>query len=90
MYVYVYILRAKPPAEVLAFGAYMFESLQSFYNSLIKAYSMFSMSNLQLICQNCRISAIIIWYRYIFDIHCLLYSIAYITLFIFLTETLPF
>ena len=30
---------AKPPDEVFAFRAYMFESLQSFYNALIKAKS---------------------------------------------------
>ena len=56
------LLRMKPQAEVLAFGAYMFESLQSFYNSLIKVHSMFSMSNLQLICQNCRTFATSICY----------------------------
>ena len=48
----------KPQAEVLAFGAYIFESLQRFNNSQVEAHSMFSMSNLQLICQNCRTSAI--------------------------------
>ena len=44
------LLKVKPQAEVLAFGAYMFESLQSFNNSQVEAHSMFSMSNLQLIC----------------------------------------
>ena len=44
------LLKVKPQAEVLAFGAYMFESLQSFNNSQVKAHSMFSMSNLQLLC----------------------------------------
>ena len=38
----------KPQAEVLTFGAYMFESLQNFNNSQVKAHSMFSMSNLQV------------------------------------------
>ena len=40
----------------------MFKSLQGFNNSRVKAQSMFSMSNLQLICQNCRTSAISISY----------------------------
>ena len=31
----------RPHGEVLAFGAYMFESLQSFNNSQVKAHSMF-------------------------------------------------
>ena len=44
------LLKVKPQAEVLAFGAYMFESLQSFNNSQVEAHSMVSMSNLQLIC----------------------------------------
>ena len=44
------LLKVKPQAEVLAFGAYMFESLQSFNNSQVEAHCMFSMSNLQLIC----------------------------------------
>ena len=57
------LLKVKPQAEVLAFGAYMFESLQSFNNSQVEAHSMFSMSNLQLICQNCRTSAISICYE---------------------------
>ena len=61
IYIYIYILEkiveVKPQAEVLAFGAYMFESLQSFNNSQVKAYCM---SNLRVICQNCRTSAIII------------------------------
>ena len=48
------LLKVKPQTEVLAFGAYMFQSLQCFTNSQVKAHSMFSMSNLQLICQNCR------------------------------------
>ena len=48
----------KPQAEILAFGAYMLESLQSFNNSQVKAHSMFSMSNLQLICQNCKATVI--------------------------------
>ena len=39
-------MRVKLEAEVLASGRYMFENLQSFYSSLIKAHSMFSMSNL--------------------------------------------
>ena len=56
------LLKAKLQAEVLAFGACMFESLQSFNNSQVKAHSIFSMSNLQLICQNCRTSAISICY----------------------------
>ena len=30
------LLKVKPQAEVLAFGAYMFESLQSFNNSQVK------------------------------------------------------
>ena len=39
IYIYIYIyekklLKVKPQAEVLAFGAYVFESLQSFNNSL--------------------------------------------------------
>ena len=39
LYIYIYIyekklLKVKPQAEVLAFGAYVFESLQSFNNSL--------------------------------------------------------
>ena len=46
------LLKVKPQAEVLAFGAYMFESLQSFNNSQDEAHSMCSMSNLQLIYQN--------------------------------------
>ena len=69
LYIYIYIyekklLKVKPQAEVLAFGAYVFESLQSFNNSLsqVKAHSMFPMSNLQLICQNCRTSTISIRY----------------------------
>ena len=63
IYIYICILlRVKPHAEVLAFGAFMFETLQSFYNSLIKAHSMFSMPNLQLLYQNCRTSAISICY----------------------------
>lgn len=45
-------------SEVLAFGVYMSESLQSFHNSPGKDHSMFSMSNLQLIWQNCRTSGI--------------------------------
>ena len=68
IYIYIYILykkkkllKVKPQAELLAFGAYMFESLQSFNNSQVKAHSMFSMSNLQLICQNCRTSVISIF-----------------------------
>ena len=46
------LLKVKPQAEVPAFGAYVFESLQrqSFNNSQVEAHSMFSMSNLQLIC----------------------------------------
>ena len=52
----------KPQAEVLAFRLYMFESLQKFYNSLIKAHIMFSISNLQLICQNWKIYAISLCY----------------------------
>ena len=65
--VYLYIrkkklLKVKSKVEVLAFGAYMFESLQSFSNSQVKAHSMCSMSNLQLICQNCRTAAISICY----------------------------
>ena len=43
-------MKVKPQAEVLAFGAYMFESLQSFNDSQGKAHSVFSISNLQLIC----------------------------------------
>ena len=67
LYIYIYekkLLKVKPQAEVLAFGAYVFESLQSFNNSLsqVKAHSMFPMSNLQLICQNCRTSTISIRY----------------------------
>ena len=46
------LLKVKPQAEVLAFGAYMFESLQSFNNSQVEAHSICSMSNLQLIYQN--------------------------------------
>ena len=42
----------KRQAEVLAFGAYMFESLQSFNNSQVEAHSLCSVSNLQLIYQN--------------------------------------
>ena len=53
----------KPQAQVLAFGAYVFESLQSFNNSQVKAHSMISMSNLRLICQNCGTSAISICYE---------------------------
>ena len=37
IYIYIYekkLLKVKPQAEVLAFGAYVFESLQSFNNSL--------------------------------------------------------
>ena len=56
------LLKVKPQAEVLTFGVYMFESLQSFNNSQVKAHFMFSMSNLQLICQNYRTSAISICY----------------------------
>ena len=52
----------KPQAEVLAFGAYMFDSLQSFNNFQVKAHSMFSITNLQLICENGRTSAISICY----------------------------
>ena len=74
--------KVKPQAEVLAFGAYIFESLQSFNNSQVKAHSMFSLSNLQLICQNCRTLPLayvtnlqsllrgqLNRYRYIFDIN---------------------
>ena len=55
MYVSMYfyektLFRVKPQVEELAFGGDMFENLQSYYNSLIKAHSMFSISNLQLIC----------------------------------------
>ena len=59
------LLEVKPQAEVPAFGAYMFESLQrqSFNNSQVEAHSMFSMSNLQLIYHNCRTSAISICYE---------------------------
>ena len=46
------LLKVKPQAEVLAFGSYMFESLQSFNNSQVEAHSICSMSNLQLIYQN--------------------------------------
>ena len=56
------LLRMKPQAEVLAFRLYMFESLQKFYNSLIKAHTMFSISNLQLMCQNWKIYAISLCY----------------------------
>ena len=56
------LLKVKPEAEVLAFGAYMFESLHSFNNSQVKAHTIFSMSKLHLICQNCRTSAISICY----------------------------
>ena len=69
IYIYIYIqvqkkklLKAKSQAEVLAFGAHMFESLQRFNKSQANAHSMFSMSNLQLIYQNCRTSAISICY----------------------------
>ena len=51
------LLKVKPLTAVLAFGAYMFKTLQSFKISHVKAHSMFSMSNLQQICQNCRTSA---------------------------------
>ena len=54
------LLKVKPEAEVLAFGAYI--SLQCYDNCQIKAHSLFCMSNLQLICQNCRNSAISICY----------------------------
>ena len=93
----------KIQAEVLAFGARMFERLQSFNNSQVKAQSMFSMSNLQLICQNCRTSGISIYYsaaviakrgsnryRYIFDINRLPCSVACITVLIVLTKPLQF
>ena len=40
------LLKVKPEAEVLAFGAYMFESLHSFNNSQVKAHTIFSMSKL--------------------------------------------
>ena len=69
IYIYIYIykkkklFKAKPQVEVLVFGAYMFESLQSFNNSQVKAHSMFSMPKLQLICQNCRTSAISLYYE---------------------------
>ena len=56
------LLKVKPQAEVLAFGANMFESLQSFSNSQVKAHFMLSISNLQLIRQNCRNSVINICY----------------------------
>ena len=46
------LLKVKPQAEVLAFGAFMFESLESFNNSQVGAHSMCSVSNLQLIYQN--------------------------------------
>ena len=65
LYIYIYekkLLKVKPQAEVLTFGGYMFESLQNLNNSQVKAHSMFSMSNLQLICQNCRTSTISIRY----------------------------
>ena len=86
---------------VLAFWAYMFESSQSFNNSPVKSHFMFSMSNLQLLCQNCRTSASatklqsllkgqLNRYRYIFDISRLPYSVACITLPIVLTKTLPY
>ena len=96
------LLKVKPQAEVFAFGVYMFKSLQSFNNSQVKAHSMLSMSNLVLICQNCRTSAIYVTklqsllrgqlnrHRYIFDINRLPYSVACITLIIVLTKTLPF
>ena len=56
------LLKVKSQVEVIAFGAFMFQSLRSFNNSQVKTYSMFSMSSLQLICQNCRTSAISICY----------------------------
>ena len=95
-------MKVKPLAEVLAFRAYMFESLKSFNNSQVNAHIMFSMSNLRLIHQNSRTSSISITklqsmlrgqlnrYRYIYDINRLLYSVAYIALLIVLTKTLPF
>ena len=49
VYIYIYIqvqkklLKVKPHAEVLAFGAHMFEGLQNFNNSQVKVHSMFSM-----------------------------------------------
>ena len=54
--------KAKSQVKVLAFVGYMFESLQSFNNSQVKAHSTFSMLNLELICQNCRTSAISMCY----------------------------
>ena len=46
------LLKVQRQAEVLAFGAFMFESLESFNNSQVEAHSMCSVSNLQLIYQN--------------------------------------
>ena len=56
------LLMVKSQVEVLAFGAYIFESLQSFNNPQVKADSMISMANLQVTCQNCRTSAISMCY----------------------------
>ena len=46
------LLLVESQAEVLAFafGAYMFESLESFNNSQVKAHSMFFMSKLKKLC----------------------------------------
>ena len=67
IFTYIYIrkkklLKVQFQVEVLAFVGYMFESLQSFNNSQVKAHSTFSMLNLELICQNCRTSAISMCY----------------------------
>ena len=82
------LLKVKPQAEVLAFGAYMFESLQSFNNnSQVEAHSMCSMSNLQptfvisrtYTLQNQvlqpEVSLSMTFFSYIYPIHAYLYQI---------------
>ena len=96
-------MKAKPQAKVLVFGAYMFDSLQSFNNFQVKAHSMFSITNLHLYVKTegplplgyvtilqSLLRGKLNRYRYILDINRLPYSVACIALLIVLTKTLPF
>ena len=103
IYIYIYIfiisyLELSLRLKQLFSEVTTFDSLQTFYNSLSKAHSLFSMSNLQLIWQNCRTSGISKCYEaaviaqrvVITDNNHLLNSNAFTVLLIVLAKTLSF